>query len=297
MDRNHSNSKHLRRREQQKRGVLSKLRQPGMCLKRLDDYKWGVFAGAGRDSCKTATVPEQFVRELVSDGLIRKEAGDRLFISKSGLAWLKRTGGGEDRFTRQHQTRAVKAIEGLYGPETAEIDLSESPLAWLYSRKDKSGQRLLSTVQFRAGERLRKDFTLASLSPNITSSWSATSPSASRRRKHGGRANNTIDQSETVLAAKTRLNRALETVGPELSEVLLDVCCFLKGLEASETEHAWPKRSGKIVLKIALSALARHYWPPQSTRDQAASDAGTFWRAPEARPVISDLPTQNLTVE
>jgi hypothetical protein len=51
----------------------------------------------------------------------------------------------------------------------------------------------------------------------------------------------------------------LASVGPDLAGVLIDVCCHLKGLEASEQASGWPQRSGKIILQIALRQLARHY--------------------------------------
>ncbi|NJM33575.1 MAG: hypothetical protein HC850_01460 [Rhodomicrobium sp.] len=41
--------------------------------------------------------------------------------------------------------------------------------------------------------------------------------------------------------------------------MLVDVCCHLKGLEEAEKTEGWPQRSGKVVLQIALSNLARHY--------------------------------------
>jgi hypothetical protein len=64
---------------------------------------------------------------------------------------------------------------------------------------------------------------------------------------------------DDVIAAKARVNRALEAVGPELSGVLIDVCCELKGLEEAEKNQGWPQRAGKVVLQLALTRLARHY--------------------------------------
>ncbi len=41
--------------------------------------------------------------------------------------------------------------------------------------------------------------------------------------------------------------------------MMLRCCCFLEGLEAAEKRLGWSARSGKIVLRIALLRLKRHY--------------------------------------
>jgi hypothetical protein len=73
-------------------------------------------------------------------------------------------------------------------------------------------------------------------------------------------------------------------MGPELSGVALDVCCFEKGLETVERERQWPTRSAKLMLKTALLQLHRHYnppAPPPSRRSHA-------WGADGYRPEFSD---------
>jgi hypothetical protein len=62
-----------------------------------------------------------------------------------------------------------------------------------------------------------------------------------------------------VIAAKERVMRALDEVGPEIGGILVDICCELKGLEEAEKANGWPQRAGKVVLQIALTRLARHY--------------------------------------
>jgi hypothetical protein len=137
---------------------------------------------------------------------------------------------------------------------TVTVDESESPLTWLARRKGRDGAALISAVQLEAGERLRSDFTRAQLMPRTTSNWSAAV--ASGRRSDGGGA---AAMTDTVVAARQCVRHALDAVGPEFSGLLLDVCCFLKRLEDIERERCWPPRSAKVVLKLGLDRLVRHY--------------------------------------
>lgn len=135
---------------------------------------------------------------------------------------------------------------------------AESPLDWLHRRRDRQGRRLISDVQYSAGERLRADFTLGNMMPSITMSWS---PVASRGSRRQG-SDQELSMQESRLLARDRFRAALAAVGPEFADVLTDVCCFLKGMEGVEKLRGWPPRSGKVILGLALNALARHYRLP-----------------------------------
>lgn len=153
-----------------------------------------------------------------------------------------------------------------------QVDLAESPLAWLAQRRGRDGGALIDAAQLVAGERLRSDFTRAGLTPRMTTNWD---PAGGAGPGQGG-----LAFSEQILAAKGRLDRAVKAVGPELSGVLLDVCCFLKGLEAVEQERGWPARTAKVVLGLGLSRLARHYGLAAAATGRAHGPVRS-WRAGE----------------
>ncbi len=194
------------------------------------------------------------VRAWLSQELIEAR-GAGYVLSATGLAWLKRQLASADAFQEQHQARSAREVDLGGTKRPAIINDSESPLAWLASRKDKNGTPLLSPFQFRAGERLRADYYFAGLTARVTANWSAAAASA----QGGGGNNDLAALTDNVLAARQRVVRALAAVGPELSGVLVDVCCHLKGLEEAEKTEGWPQRSGKVILLIALTRLARHY--------------------------------------
>jgi hypothetical protein len=178
-----------------------------------------------------------------------------------------------DPFRARHLRLALGEIETASGRGAVLVDEAESPLAWLARRKGRDGAPLIAPHQLMAGERLRGDFTCAGLTPRTTSNWQ--SPIAPQRRAgHAG-----FNLTDTIIAARQNLARALGAVGPEFSGLLLDVCCFLKGLEDVERERAWPPRSAKVVLQLALDRLARHYGYDAQARGKARAPVRA-WSAP-----------------
>ncbi|NLH82369.1 MAG: DNA replication protein [Phyllobacteriaceae bacterium] len=158
------------------------------------------------------------------------------------------------------------------------VDRAESPLAWLARRRDRSGRAYLSPARVAAGERLRADFTLARMMPTVTSNWSIG-------RIRGGKvAGGLGDLTDRALAARRRVEIALAAVGSDLGGVLLDVCCFLKGLETVESERRWPARSSKVVLDIALGRLCDHYGLAEAAVGPERGGRLLAWGTPDHRP-------------
>jgi uncharacterized protein DUF6456 len=136
---------------------------------------------------------------------------------------------------------------------------AESPLLWLAQRRGADGRPLISQAEFAAGERLRRDFELAKLSPRVTALWGIEAAATATGGRRCGLVPDGLATAERVLAARSRLERALKAAGEGLSTILLEVCCLERGLEAAERRLGWPSRSGKLVLRLALSRLALHY--------------------------------------
>jgi len=191
--------------------------------------------------------------------LLPNKPGSSKISAKSGRQGSGRQDpgrqGGIDPLRARHLSLAMQVLAGSDDCREVLADEAESPLAWLARRKGKDGRALIAPHQFLSGERLRADFTRAQLMPRTTSNWDI---SASRGARGGG-AGAGMMPSDVAIAAQQRLRHALDAAGPEFSGLLLDICCFLKGLEDVERERLWPRASAKVVLQLGLERLARHY--------------------------------------
>ena len=157
-------------------------------------------------------------------------------------------------FSRAQDTWDEDAEGQDTATQRAKYNLAESPLAALARRRDAKGKPFLRDDLVHAGERLREDFELAQMGTRVTQNWdNFLTPGTGGAPKRGG---GIVDAPS---AARARVAAALADLGPGLSDVVLRCCCYLEGLETTEKRLGWSARSGKIVLRIALMRLKRHY--------------------------------------
>ena len=241
------------------RRLFRRFGEPGAYVARLMEGDYGLFVARNRWRRPVMKLDARIWRYMEARDLVTcSEAHDNAAIwkpSEAGRAYFRRMEAAADPFQTQHRVlaRSPHPDPGEGGWVT--VNEGESPLGWLRRRKGADGRSLVSEAQFEAGERLRRDFTLGRLEARVTADWSlALGPGGTRSAPR-----DPANISDTALAARERLSRALAAVGPGLAEPLFYLCCILEGLEAVERRFGWPPRSGKVVLQIALSRLADHY--------------------------------------
>ena len=210
---------------------------------------------------------------LIGSGILQRAKLDDLIVqhgqtcalSDAGKAHLRRARGhqgagpADNTFAEQHRNTVVDSVLMNGERQSVRRNLNESPLSRLRLRRTKDGTPFLSDAAFAAGERLRADFTHAQLAPSVTSNWSAAMGGGGGVTAAGGGQGGKVALTDSALDAQDRFNRALKSVGPDLSDVLIDVCCYLKGLQQVEREQGWPPRSAKLMLKTGLGLLAQFY--------------------------------------
>lgn len=249
--------------------LLRHLAEPGAfgLVSPLGCGRIALYRDVGGTSLGAGYATPETVATLVAEGLLRWTGAGR-------QPRLERVVGPAPK-----RALAMRGIVLDGDIATVVVDERESPLLWLHRRNGKDGRPQISATEFAAGERFRADLTLAQMLPRTTMNWDASL--TGDRRGSGGRA--PAQASDSALAARQRVRLACDRLGSDLSGLAIDVCGFLKGLDQVERERRWPARSAKIVLRLALSALARHYGLDEVL---AAPRRDTVWRGEGARPSI-----------
>jgi hypothetical protein len=191
------------------------------------------------------TLDDDAVAQLVHAEVLSGR-GTALVAGPAARAWLTRTAlaeGGALPAARQAREEIVPAGEGW-------LNLAESPLVRL-ARPSGAEPAFLAPHQAEAGERLRRLAERARMNPRITLSYDPT------RLPGRGGAGAAGEVADSALDARRRLGDLLADLPDEMAGVALDVCGLLKGLQQVEQERAMPRRSAKLVLRLALELLAR----------------------------------------
>ena len=257
------------------RRILRRLAEPGAVMAIAADMEKAVVMREFPDgrSARTGIVERDVAQAFALKDWIQCRKAGRVStyrITQAGRMALKRMIDDEDRrrqssempgmaeaqgaFAAQHRVWGERQVMDDAGPRRLRCNLAESPVAVLGRRRDKDGKPFLETPLVEAAERLREDFELAQMGPRVAQNWEKFLTGGDRGsfRADGGMA-------EGPSRARERVALALRDLGPGLGDVALRVCCFLEGVEAAERRMGWAARSGKIVLRIALMRLRRHY--------------------------------------
>lgn len=188
---------------------------------------------------RIARLGREGVERLAQDGVVTAGAG----LCRPGpraRSWLA------------GQQEARRGPDDEIAPD-AVINLEESPLARLAAAREGTEPFLLPH-HVAAGERVRRLVERAHLTPRMTMSYD--------RNRIAGRSSGqgaALDLADSALDARRKLDEIAVLLPAECGGVVFDVCGLLKGLQTVETERRWPRRSAKLVLRIGLDQLARHF--------------------------------------
>ncbi len=230
------------------RRVLPRLAEEGALLVVAPDMERAVVLRDGASGTARLAVLDRPVAEAFAlrDWIACVQAGRvlRYELTTTGRAALRRLVQGDDP-----QAATLRASEDDECRGTRPITV-ESPVTALARRRDKDGKPFLTPDLVAAAERLREDFETAQTGPRVAQDWERllTGP----QKSVGG-------SSRGASGARNRVLLALAELGPGLADMALRCCCYMEGLETAERHMGWSARSGKIVLRIALLRLQRHY--------------------------------------
>lgn len=222
------------------RQISKKLSQSTSYLRELDGGRFGLFRRAQKSPKPLAVVDTRHIIAWQRADLLTGTID--LTLSAAGRAFLNRARGG---FLAQHKLL-------VEGDETGVIVAQATPLQWLRARPQ--GKKFgLVDAEFTAGERLAVDYDSAAFHPRQTMDWQRPV------FVEGGSRDFVPDVPARIIDARRRLEDALDYIGPGLADVAVAICCAEVGLEVCERGFSLPKRSAKVILKMALMRLSVHY--------------------------------------
>ncbi|GGD31720.1 DUF6456 domain-containing protein [Sinisalibacter lacisalsi] len=131
---------------------------------------------------------------------------------------------------------------------------ADAPLHVLARRRRTDGSAFLPPELIAAALKFRESYELARIGGGLTRDWGrlVSGRTASGRVVNGAGPTRRLEAEQSLAAA-------IRALGPDLAESVLLAVCHERGMEEIEDQLDFPARSGKIVLRIALRTLHRHY--------------------------------------
>lgn len=217
---------------------------------------FGVFPNGDRRRRPVARLSTIQVRELASSGALLAVEQHTYVISDAGRARLAReTALSGEAFNAQHGPIIDRAIIDAEGDvQAVRGHDADGVLRRLAALRDGAGRAWLSGAELAAASRVKSDWVRGEIGLVRGSDWSAA--------PKGGVARGAEAQGIAMAArcdARRRVTDALAALAAPLRGVVERVCLREEGLEALERAEAWPARSGKLALKLALAQLAASY--------------------------------------
>ena len=238
--------------------VLRRLAEGGAVLAMAREMEKAVVVREGPDGTpqRVAVVDREVAQALaLKEWIAPDDTAARVVryrITGAGRSALKDLMALEENRAQgfgEAMTPFLGADEDEAGPRPIIV---ESPIYGLARRRDVRGAPFLDRALVAAGERLREDYELALMDPRLGAEVAALVEGVTTAPE------GEMDGSSPA-ASLRRVQAALFDLGPGLGDVALRACCLLEGMEHLEKRMGWSARSAKIVLRIALQRLQRHY--------------------------------------
>ena len=249
---------------------------------------WGVMSAKNKFSRPVDTVDDALVAAMCENGWLKLQQDGTVGICSGTEVLIESQSTGNclpNLIQGQHRIDVIARESHVIDKSiVAKRNEAENPLTWLHRRKDKLGDPFISKQQFDASEILRRDYTFAQLEPSITFRWSDAGTVGSRSQARC--ISSGLEGAEKSLASRKKFQSALDAIGPDLSSIAMEICCLSRGLEAAERRLGFPRRSGKILLRIALEKLAVHYHLVTPSNVQFDGPKMSHWAKPCSRPEI-----------
>ncbi|HET9229703.1 MAG TPA: DUF6456 domain-containing protein [Vitreimonas sp.] len=216
---------------------------------------YGVIANGDRRRRPLIRLSAAEVRELAAEGALSAAGDGGYVLTEAGRARVARERAAPmEAYAAQHRPildRPVMDADGdVRMARGYDVDRVLRRLSLL---RDGASRPWLDGAELNAAARLKADWERSEISTARGSDWTAP-PKGSAARAGG---------MDGLLAAhcdaRRRVSDALDRLAAPLRSVVERVVLREEGLEALERAEAWPTRSGKLALKLALAQLAGEY--------------------------------------